>query len=194
MENKKQRLFDAAARLFAKQGYTATSIQQISQEAGVNGAMVSYYFGSKQGLYVAVVHFIIQLLADLPQKYPLSSAEPEEIIRQYVRTISQIHQTHPEFVQILSRELCERSSVLPSFVHEYVQPLFLFLCQTFQKGIDTGVFRDNICPEQAVIILAGAINFAYLTAPIRQEIQLQVPLDEHFSHQILDIFFNGIRR
>ncbi len=45
--DKRQHLLDTAESLFAQQGYEAVSIRQLAAEAGVNVAMVSYYFGSK---------------------------------------------------------------------------------------------------------------------------------------------------
>ncbi len=49
----RQRLLDAALRLFAQQGYARTSTREIAEAAGVNVAAISYYFGDKAGLYRA---------------------------------------------------------------------------------------------------------------------------------------------
>jgi AcrR family transcriptional regulator len=49
----RQRLLDAALRLFAQQGYARTSTREIAETAGVNVAAISYYFGDKAGLYRA---------------------------------------------------------------------------------------------------------------------------------------------
>ncbi|HXD39855.1 MAG TPA: CerR family C-terminal domain-containing protein [Ramlibacter sp.] len=50
----RERLQQAALRLFAEQGYEKTSIRQIALAARVNVAAVKYYFGDKAGLYRAV--------------------------------------------------------------------------------------------------------------------------------------------
>ncbi len=62
---KKERIIEAALELFAKKGFDGTSIRDISKFAEVNVSMISYYFGSKQGLYKA----IIQNLLDNQIKY-----------------------------------------------------------------------------------------------------------------------------
>lgn len=46
----RQRILDVAERLFMAQGYDATSMRQITSEAGVNLAAVNYHFGSKEAL------------------------------------------------------------------------------------------------------------------------------------------------
>ncbi len=47
----RQRIISAASHLFAEYGRSGTSVRAIAQEAGVNSAMVSHYFGGKDGLY-----------------------------------------------------------------------------------------------------------------------------------------------
>jgi len=51
----RQALLATARRLFAQQGYDATSIREITREAGANLGAVTYHFGSKQALYEAVL-------------------------------------------------------------------------------------------------------------------------------------------
>ncbi|MBQ91286.1 MAG: hypothetical protein CL441_07730, partial [Acidimicrobiaceae bacterium] len=51
----KQRILDAAERLFADHGFPATSMRDITNEADVNLAAVNYHFGSKEALLIAVI-------------------------------------------------------------------------------------------------------------------------------------------
>jgi AcrR family transcriptional regulator len=53
--DKKEHLLDAAEELFAEHGYEGTSTRMLAKKAGVNVAMVSYYFGSKEKLFEALV-------------------------------------------------------------------------------------------------------------------------------------------
>lgn len=52
----KDRILDTAERLFAIQGYSVTSLRNITSEAGVNLAAINYHFNSKEGLLLAVLH------------------------------------------------------------------------------------------------------------------------------------------
>ncbi|WP_375687753.1 TetR/AcrR family transcriptional regulator [Pseudooceanicola sp. LIPI14-2-Ac024] len=54
-----RRILDAAEMLFARHGVNATSVRQITREAGVNVASVNYYFGSKDDLAEAVFERVI---------------------------------------------------------------------------------------------------------------------------------------
>src|SRR4030042_555897 len=75
-------LLDGAEALFARQGFTATTIKQIGAEAGVNPALIYYYFPDKARLYHAVLErrlggFARRGLADLPPEL-----EPLQAVRQ----------------------------------------------------------------------------------------------------------------
>src|SRR4051812_40962476 len=59
-EQSRERLLQAAMRLFAAQGFSKTSTREIAQAAGANIAAISYYFGDKAGLYQACFSFICQ--------------------------------------------------------------------------------------------------------------------------------------
>jgi AcrR family transcriptional regulator len=52
-EDTKDRILDAAEMLFARDGYSGTSMRAVTSEAGVNLASVNYHFGSKEALLVA---------------------------------------------------------------------------------------------------------------------------------------------
>ena len=55
MIDTKERILDAAERLFAENGYAATSLRRIMNDAGANVASVHYYFRSKESLLEAVL-------------------------------------------------------------------------------------------------------------------------------------------
>jgi TetR/AcrR family transcriptional regulator, regulator of cefoperazone and chloramphenicol sensitivity len=52
-------LVDAATRVFGRDGFSAATTKAIAAEAGANQALISYYFGGKEGLYRAVVEHIV---------------------------------------------------------------------------------------------------------------------------------------
>jgi AcrR family transcriptional regulator len=54
-----QRLLEAARRLLARSGYNSLSVEAIGREAGENKALIRYYFGSKNGLIIALVDWLV---------------------------------------------------------------------------------------------------------------------------------------
>ena len=64
------KLLDAAAQLFDNKGYFNVSIKEIGLTAGCNSALISYYFGSKQKLYQAVVLRQLEFLQQVKKRFP----------------------------------------------------------------------------------------------------------------------------
>ncbi|WP_316799171.1 TetR/AcrR family transcriptional regulator [Pedobacter frigidisoli] len=54
--DKKQAILDAAEKLFCETGYEGTSTRQIAKESGANMAMINYYFGSKEGVFIEIMN------------------------------------------------------------------------------------------------------------------------------------------
>ena len=80
----KQRIFDAAVTLFARKGYNAVGTREIVKKAGVNIAMINYYYGGKAGILKAIIneaydkHSAAITSADVQQ-------EPEKHIRAVIK-------------------------------------------------------------------------------------------------------------
>ena len=83
----RDRLLDAARRLFAERGFEDVTVRELCREAGANLALVNYYFGDKLGLYLEVVN---QAIAAVREFNTLALTAPEgsgaeERLRLFVR-------------------------------------------------------------------------------------------------------------
>ena len=75
----KQRILNAAKKLFSDKGFSATSIREIAETAKANVSAVSYHFESKQGLYWALLEEAFDWLEGGVRKVAETSASPEEM-------------------------------------------------------------------------------------------------------------------
>src|SRR5215213_2696286 len=103
--DKQLHIINTAEKLFANRGYDGTSIRDIAEEAGVNIAMISYYFGSKEKLMQALFEerasYIKLKLENLLKNEKLTPWEKIEIIiDEYVNRIAQKQQ----FYKIMAYE------------------------------------------------------------------------------------------
>ena len=64
-EQTSQRILEAAEKLFSVDGYSGVSLRQITGEAGVDLALIKYYFGSKEGLFDAVLASRVGKMSEL---------------------------------------------------------------------------------------------------------------------------------
>lgn len=95
---------EAAVELFAKKGRDGTSIDEICKVSGVNCRMIYHYFGSKNGLYMAMLESVYGRLHEIAMNVdadsPLLADYLETLTERYFRFL----QTNPEFVAILRWE------------------------------------------------------------------------------------------
>ena len=78
----RERIADAARRLFAEQGFDRTSVRAVAAEAGVDPALVYHYFGTKQRLFLEAVDFPIDAVRSIEA---LSIDDPDRVGERLVR-------------------------------------------------------------------------------------------------------------
>jgi AcrR family transcriptional regulator len=127
MIDTKDRILDAAERLFADYGYSATSLRRIIAEAGVNLAAVHYHFGSKEELLKAAIRRRVEpvnqgrlaKLEELERHAAGGSLTVEEVLEAFLAPTLQVLQTPggPVFVRLMGRLYVE-GDILPRIVHE----------------------------------------------------------------------------
>jgi TetR/AcrR family transcriptional regulator len=168
-----QRVLNAARTVFLRRGTAGARMQEIAQEAGVNQALLHYYFRSKEGLSSAVFRQIaMRIFPALIETLGADSSIEEKIdrlIAVYLDNllqnpflpgylISEMHH-HPERLpQLLSSALgVEPGKVVPS--------LFVKLGQQINEGVAAGTMR-RIAPEQFVINLISLCIFPFAARPM----------------------------
>ena len=117
----KTRLLDVAEERFAEQGFDATSIRELAEQAGMNPAMVHYYFGSKRELLLAVLDRSFEPLAHAVAELRTADTAPiEEITRLLFDTFRQ----HPALPRLIVREVMLTSGELRQhFIDSYAPRL-----------------------------------------------------------------------
>jgi len=117
-ENQKQALLDAAKALMeeAEKPEKITS-RQIAARAGVNAAMINYYFGSKETLLSQAVGEILEVASGLFQSPPNPADPPKERMRQILGEICQLVLKYRQYTKILVPHLLMEDEIsLPQYV------------------------------------------------------------------------------
>ncbi len=86
-EDTRQRLLEAAMRLFAAEGYERVTVRDLAREARTNLAAVNYHFGDKFGLYMEVAKAAVGIMWSVDDlTRPTASEPPERRLRHYIQT------------------------------------------------------------------------------------------------------------
>ena len=153
-------IIDAAQKLFAESGFDGTSVRDIAHEAGINVAMISYYFGSKEKLMEAVfeqkaTHTRIKV-ENLILNEQLTHLEKVNIlIDDYVdKFIAQ-----QEFHRIMIREqLLEKNNAVATLIYDLKKRNQASIKRLIHEGQKAGAFKKNIDIVLMMTTLVGTVS------------------------------------
>jgi len=156
--DKKQAILEAAEKLFCELGYEGTSTRQIAKEAGANMAMINYYFGSKEGVFVEIMTeriagFKAQLKIINEDK--ISSLEKlHKVIEGYVNRIL----SNTAFHKMMHRELSlsQRPEMYDKIKDAMAQNMQL-IERIINNGIEEGSFQ-KIDVRMLIASIMGTIT------------------------------------
>jgi TetR/AcrR family transcriptional regulator len=159
--DKKDHILDVAERVFADMGYEGASTRLISGEAGVNMAMLNYYFGSKEGLFLAIferkILFFQALLQHLGSEAYSTSWEK---IEKYIDLYSERVVNNNCFQKILYQEMAtSRRSGLTDKLTEMMMINLNEFRRIVSDGIANGEFNKDTDANMVAATIYGTKNF-----------------------------------
>src|SRR5262250_597572 len=102
----REALLAAAAELFAERGYDGVRVAAIADRAGVNKAMISYHFGGKRHLYLAIVSATFTEIVAGMESLAESSRPAPEVLRELIATVGELAtRRYPHFCSMMLREV-----------------------------------------------------------------------------------------
>jgi TetR/AcrR family transcriptional regulator len=157
-------ILDAAERLFAAHGFARTTIKQIGREAGVNSALLYYYFADKHQLYREVLHRFVSRL--VTRTMGAAGDDPEAALRAFVAAQADTVAGSPHMPRLLARELIDFDA---ANAVEQVQLMavtsFRRLCGLIEDGQRTGVFRADVDARFAAISAIAQVAYFSIARP-----------------------------
>lgn len=189
--DKKDHILDVAEKVFSELGFDGASTRTISGEAGVNMAMLNYYFGSKEGLFLAVFNRKITSFQNILQNIGSDeSMAAWDKVEKYIELYTQRVVTNNCFQKMLYQELSmQRRNDLTDKISEILMKNVSELHKILQEGIDNGEFNKDIDMDMVTATIYGTKNFIinapYLTsALLGYDIQDEKLLEERLKPRI----------
>src|SRR2546425_8618519 len=99
------KIASAAEELFAARGYDGTAVRDIAKKAAVNGAMIHYYFGSKEGLYRAILEGAASKVRALLVETSGRAGSARDRLAGFVDAYAAYILSQPNLARILYREM-----------------------------------------------------------------------------------------
>lgn len=184
LNNKQLQILQVAETLFAEKGFEGTSIRDISKEANINVAMVSYYFGSKEKLLEALILHKTSGLKEQLVHLIDENLEPLEKINKLIALYVNRINCNRGIYRVLHFELASQKKALEIQSFSDIKKANLKSMELIiQEGQAKGVFRkDIIIPLLTPTILGTYFHFQ-MNKPFFEEI-LNLKTDEEFDNYV----------
>ena len=178
---KQLQIIEVAERLFASKGFSGTSVRDIAQDADVNVAMISYYFGSKEKLIEALFNVrMVQTRSQIEMILQNEELSPLQKVNIWIDTVIDRLMSNQCFHKIMMREQlsAERTPMISEQIREQKTRNMELMKRLITEGQEKGSFRTDVDLSLMVTTLYGTINQAMATQDFLKMMQGQKDLDE----------------
>jgi len=157
--DKKEAILTVAERLFSERDFDAVSVRDIAGEANVNIAMISYYFGSKEKLFEALIisriESAINILKETTASETTSYVKMEMVINYYIDKLTNNRNVH----RMINRELSNNNRVhLRDLIMERMRSNRELIKEIMVKGIKEGELKPDMDIDMTIMSFFGTLN------------------------------------
>ena len=170
-KNTEEIIFDAAEVVFIEKGFDGARMQEIAEKAGINKALLHYYYRTKEKLFKAIFErvfslFIPKILAFMESDIPLF-----EKIELFVHSYLDFILRNPYVPNFIINELNRNPDNISEMVGGVIQKVDAFgkFSGLIKQEVEKGAIRP-IEPEQLIVNMIGLCIFPVIARPIIQGI------------------------
>ncbi|OCH51931.1 TetR/AcrR family transcriptional regulator [Vibrio sp. ZF57] len=178
-------LIEHARDLFVVQPYDKVSTRLIAERAGVNIAMIRYYFGSKAGLFEAMLRETLRPMQLQMQRLVEESSHENflDLMRTYYKEMVKV----PKFPRLIAQVM----NMPPSEVQrELLEKVFLDVAKPaqdviFEKLVEQGILKQNMDPKLCRISYVSLMVFPFIAPPPLLAIH-GIEINEEFLNRLIE--------
>ncbi|HEY9065184.1 MAG TPA: TetR/AcrR family transcriptional regulator [Burkholderiaceae bacterium] len=190
----------AATKVFAKHGYDGGRVEQISKAAKSYDRMIYYYFGSKEGLFIAVLEEMYRRFNEAESKLRLDASQPVESLHAVIRFMWGYYLKNPEFITLLNTENLHRGAHIAksTSAREYSSAAVNVLGEVLASGARRKLFRADASARDVYLMIA-ALGYFYLSNRYTLSAFLGEDLDAadalaHWEAFVIDAVTRAVQR
>jgi TetR/AcrR family transcriptional regulator len=158
-------ILGAAERIFADAGLAGARTQSIAAAAGVNKAMLHYYFKSKRGLYRAVLEAnVVELHRQLDEVFAARGSD-RILLLDYVSRHFDFIVARPYYPRLFQRLAMAGDRSVERIIRVHLAPIYRALTELIEHGMRAGEFRV-LDPRHTAISVVALTVFYFGAAPL----------------------------
>jgi AcrR family transcriptional regulator len=141
-------ILDVATIEFAEKGLAGARIDEIASLTRTSKRMIYYYFGSKEGLYLAVLEESYRRMRAIESELHLDDLDPEAALRRLVEFTFDHHHDNPAYIRLVMSENMQRGTYLAqsTIIQKLNVPAISGIQRLYDRGVAQGLFRPGLDP------------------------------------------------
>lgn len=176
----RDKILDAAERLFARRGYAGVGMSEIAEAVGLSKSSLFHHFPTKAQLYAATADRILRAIEQALTMALAAGGTPVERLDRWVDTIADLLGAHPDYARLLLRGLFEDDELSGAFaeeraVNDTLHRVIGAATQLLKEGMGSGALRAASIPH-TVQSLIGLLIYHFASGDFGAEL-LGRPLD-----------------
>ncbi len=185
-------ILQTALKLFCARGYDAVGVQEIVDQAGITKPTLYYYFGSKQGLLLEILHSNSAILEDMLEKAARTPGQVPQVLYQVARAYFDFAGSHRKFyLLMLSQFYSGRETEGFKAVYPLIQRYYNIIVRIFEESADMLGNMGGRQEQFAVSFLGMLDSQMMLLDRGKSEDEILVMTDEK-TYEIVRQFLYGI--
>jgi AcrR family transcriptional regulator len=160
-ERTRREILDVATREFAQMGYAGARVDEIAAQTRTTKRMIYYYFGGKEKLYIAVLERAYAAARAAEQDVDVDHLDPVTAIRQLAELTFDHHQSHPDFIRLVSIENVHQAQFMAksAALAQLNTTAVTLISKILAKGYAEGVFARQADPLDVHLIISSFCFF-----------------------------------
>ena len=160
-----EKILDAAKEVFMKYGLYGARMQDIADTAGINKALLHYYFRNKEKLFDKIFENALSRFFSQSQVFENSSLPIKERMFQYVSNIIDFYAEYPQMSMFIIKEISNNPDIFKQKVMAAKKNKNFKLIDTLEEGIKSGEIA-KIDTTMFMINLQSLCSFPFLASPM----------------------------
>jgi len=147
-EGTRRNIIEVATAEFAGKGFSGARVDDIAARTKTSKRMIYYYFGGKEGLYIAVLEAAYRSIRSVEAALDLERQDPEQALRALISFTFDYQNAHPEFVRLVMNENILNGAYLSrsKAIQRLNATVIDALRDLLARGQRAGAFRPDIDP------------------------------------------------
>ena len=154
-------ILKVATHEFADKGLAGARIDEIAAATRTSKRMIYYYFGSKDGLYLAVLEEAYRRMRSIEADLHLDDLEPVQALRRLVEFTYDHHQGNEDFIRLVMSENIQRAEYLrrSQSIRQLNVKAIDSIRELYDRGVAQGVFRPGLDPVDIHAVISALTVF-----------------------------------